>query len=74
LGSFVIFDDLTGYTPADKLIEQGADFESLLQAPPPNLPPGFIRSPSSRDLYLCHFMARAVNGPADLKLIDTGSR
>jgi Lipopolysaccharide kinase (Kdo/WaaP) family len=68
--SFVIFKNLDGYTPADKLIESGISFDKLL------LPTADIAAMlhnhklHHRDLYLCHFMARLDNDSADIKLID----
>jgi hypothetical protein len=71
LGSFVLFDDLAGYSPADKLIEKGLDFESLL-GPTAQLASKLHQAGlHHRDLYLCHFMARVVGGSTELKLIDT---
>lgn len=69
--SFVIFDDLTGYVPADKLVERGAPFELLLE-PTADLAARFHDAGlHHRDLYLCHFMARVSAEDVDLKLIDT---
>jgi hypothetical protein len=68
--SFVIFKNLDGYTPADKLIESGQPFETLL------LPTADIaamlhnRKLHHRDLYLCHFMAKVDGNSVDIKLID----
>jgi hypothetical protein len=68
--SFVIFKNLDGYTPADKLIESGTPFDALL------LPTADIaamlrnRQLHHRDLYLCHFMARVDGNSVDVKLID----
>jgi hypothetical protein len=69
--SFVIFDDLAGYTPADKLIEKGTPFESLLE-PTADLAAKLHHAGlHHRDLYLCHFMTKVADGVVDLKLIDT---
>jgi hypothetical protein len=70
-GSFVIFDDLTGYTPSDKLLEQGTAFDQALLAPTAQLAAKLHSAGlHHRDLYLCHFMARIADGTTDLKLID----
>jgi hypothetical protein len=68
--AFVITADLTGYTPADKLIANGHPFENIL-IPTADLAArlhtaGFHH----RDLYLCHFFARVHEGNVDIKLID----
>lgn len=68
--SFVIFNDLAGYRPADKLIERGAAFESLLEPTADLAAKLHDAGLHHRDLYLCHFMARADGGVPDIKLID----
>ncbi|HEX4795500.1 MAG TPA: lipopolysaccharide kinase InaA family protein [Humisphaera sp.] len=69
--SFVIFEDLAGYAPADKLIARGTRFESLLR-PTADLAAALHRAGlHHRDLYLCHFMAKISGDTIDLKLIDT---
>lgn len=69
--SFVIFDDLAGYTPADKLVDRGAPFERLLE-PTADLAARLHGAGlHHRDLYLCHFMARIAGETVELKLIDT---
>jgi hypothetical protein len=67
--SFVITADLAGYQAADKLIEAGRPFESLLE-PTADLAAKLHKSGlHHRDLYLCHFFARA-DGAQDVRLID----
>jgi len=69
--SFVIFEDLAGYLPADKLIESGVPFNSILE-PTANLAARLHQAGlHHRDLYLCHFMAKVDATGTDLKLIDT---
>ena len=73
--SFTLFEDLAGYKPADKLIESGTQFASLL-GPTADLAAALHWAGlHHRDLYLCHFMARLpaeqADGSVDLKLIDT---
>jgi hypothetical protein len=68
--SFIAMPNLTGYTPADKLIQSGILFDRLL------LPTARLAAQlhnanlHHRDLYLCHFMAREQRSAVDLKLID----
>lgn len=69
--SFVAFNDLAGYAPADKLIERGRPFESLLQPTADLAARLHDAGLHHRDLYLCHFMAKVEGGRAELKLIDT---
>lgn len=73
--SFTIWADLTGYTPADKLVDAGTPFDVML-GPTADLAARLHKAGlHHRDLYLCHFMAKLGGGgpdaPAvDLKLID----
>lgn len=69
--SFVIFDDLTGYTPADKLVGRGTPFQPLLEPTADLAARLHAAGLHHRDLYLCHFMARVDGDHVDLKLIDT---
>jgi hypothetical protein len=72
--SFTLFEDLAGFRPADKLIESGTPFASLL-GPTADLAAALHWTGlHHRDLYLCHFMARMSDGAepsVDLRLIDT---
>jgi hypothetical protein len=68
--SFIILEDLTGYTPADKLIESGFGFEKLLTATADLAANLHERRLHHRDLYLCHFMIKPLLNSVDAKLID----
>jgi hypothetical protein len=69
--SFVVIEDLAGFRPADKLLEQGLEFARLLE-PTADLAARFHDAGlHHRDLYLCHFMARPASHPVELRLIDT---
>ncbi len=72
--SFIIFDNLTDYAPADKLLEAGFPFDRLL-APTAKLAALLhTRGLHHRDLYLCHFFVRSrgdSEADLDLRLIDT---
>lgn len=69
--SFVIMDDLSGYQPADKLIESGTNFDRLL-APLADMAARLHRvGLHHRDLYLCHFFVKLNDGSVDVRLIDT---
>ncbi len=68
--SFVIFDDLAGYRPADKLVESGTPFAPLLQPTADLAARLHLAGLHHRDLYLCHFMARPVGDRFDIRLID----
>lgn len=69
--SFVIFADLAGYQPADKLIEAGVPFEKI-RGPTADLAASLHRGGAHhRDLYLCHFMAKLDGEQVDVRLIDT---
>ena len=70
-GSFVIFEDLAGYKPADKLIEAGMAFDPLLEPTAALAARLHSAGLHHRDLYLCHFMARVDANGVDVRLIDT---
>jgi hypothetical protein len=56
--SFIIFKNLAGFTPADKLLESGFSFDRLL-APTAKLAALLhTRGLHHRDLYLCHFFVQ----------------
>jgi len=69
--SFVIFDDLAGFTPADKLVERGTPFCVVLEASAELAVKLHAARLHHRDLYLCHFMAREGGDDAEIRLIDT---
>jgi hypothetical protein len=68
--SFVIFEDLTGYTPADKLLEAGTDFSILKRATADLAARLHQVGLHHRDLYLCHFLVKPGDDPVDVRLID----
>lgn len=69
--SVIIFDDLTGYRPADKLVKKDTPFQLLLE-PTADLAARLHNAGlHHRDLYLCHFMARTIGDKPDVRLIDT---
>jgi hypothetical protein len=67
-GSFIILPDLAGYTPADKLLAGGFDFDRLLDITADVAALLHNHRLHHRDLYLCHFMVRPE--PLDARLID----
>jgi len=71
--SFVIFDDLFGYRPADKYLQSGMPFETLLRPTADLAAKLHLAGLHHRDLYLCHFMVKAEAGTdtPNLRLIDT---
>jgi hypothetical protein len=68
---FIITQDLTGFRPADKLVEAGTPFERLL-IPTAELAAALHSAGlHHRDLYLCHFLARCgERGDVQLCLVD----
>jgi len=68
--SFVMFEDLAGYQPADKLIAAGMDFDRLLTATADLTAKLHNANLHHRDLYLCHFFAKIENDEPDIRLID----
>jgi hypothetical protein len=69
--SFTIFDDLVGYTPADKLLNTGVAFDAILESTAALAAKLHHANLHHRDLYLCHFMVKLDDAKVDLKLIDT---
>ena len=69
--SFVIFDDLNGYRPADKQLDRGTPFQAILEPTADLAAKLHLAGLHHRDLYLCHFMVRLDGNGVDVKLIDT---
>jgi Lipopolysaccharide kinase (Kdo/WaaP) family len=73
--SFLISEDLSGFKAADKMVEAGLRFESILEPTARLAATLHAKGLHHRDLYLCHFFARvaasdASDGPVELRLID----
>ncbi len=69
-GSFIILEDLAGYTPADKLLDQGFPFNRLLACTANLAAQLHDRRLHHRDLYLCHFMIKPTLATVQATLID----
>jgi hypothetical protein len=69
--SFIVTEDLAGFSPADKAVEAGFPFERVL-GPTADLAAKLHRAGlHHRDLYLCHFMVRgAEDGMEEFRMID----
>ena len=68
--SFVITEDLAGYQPADKLLENGFAFDRIRE-PLADLAAKLHNAGlHHRDLYLCHFFVKAEDATIDVRLID----
>lgn len=68
---FVITADLAGYRDAEKLVAEGSvPFEALLEPTADLAARLHAAGLHHRDLYLCHFFARADGAAIDVKLID----
>jgi hypothetical protein len=68
--AYLITEDLAGFEPADKYISRGGKFETVLASTAELAANLHNAGFHHRDLYLCHFMVRAVNELAQVKLID----
>jgi len=68
--SFVVLQHLEGYTPSDKLVENGFPFDTLLMPTADLAAKLHMRGLHHRDLYLCHFLAKTDGPEIDLRLID----
>lgn len=69
--SFTIFEDLSGYSPADKRVESGTPFQNML-LPTADLAARLHHGGlHHRDLYLCHFFVKLDGPSVDVRLIDS---
>ena len=68
--SFVIWEDLAGFTPADKLIA-ASEYSPLLLRMTADLAARLHQAGlHHRDLYLCHFMVKPAGDQTEIRLID----
>ena len=67
--SFIITEDLAGYRDAEKLVQSGTPFETLLNATADLAAKLHKSDLHHRDLYLCHFFAKEDH-PGAIRLID----
>lgn len=71
--SFIVTEDLRGYVAADKRLQCGQIPFGRLIKPVADLAVSLHRAGlHHRDLYLCHFFTRDVDGEVDVRLIDAG--
>lgn len=69
--SFIVTEDLAGFSPADKLIEAGVPFDRVLVVTADIAAKLHASGLHHQDLYLCHFMMRMPkSGAPEVKLID----
>lgn len=68
--SFVIFEDLKGYQPADKFIAGGGSFAQVSQAIADLAAKLHQSTLHHRDMYLCHFMIETGTENPKVCLID----
>jgi hypothetical protein len=68
--SFLITEDLAGFSPADKLLKTGVPFNLLLNPTADLAATLHLAGLHHRDLYLCHFFAKIENEQVHLRLID----
>lgn len=67
--SFVLTEDLGGYSPADRAIHEGAvSFDQIVRPSAQLIAKLHASAAFHRDLYLCHIFVRP--GDIDLRLID----
>lgn len=69
--SFLITEDLYGYRDAEKLVRGGVPFAKVIESTADLAAMLHSQALHHRDLYLCHFFARASD-PSDVRLIDAG--
>jgi len=68
--SFLVTEDLAGFSAADKLIEHGTPFPELSNTLADLTARLHNAGLHHRDLYLCHFFVNPQSNPRDIRLID----